>query len=404
VPMTWWLRGVGLLLLVPIGADLIWRSRPTHSLQGRYKWALMLSTLLVIGIIAYEILPSEYRKENPIARTAANGLTMAKADSPILKSVDPTSSANPQEKKTAIEVIRPATKVELSDDNRMKIVKTIVERYKEEHNGQSPTVGWINQHLQKDALDFRVSLPKERKEPCDENAAIANLGIGNKFQNNHIEVPEGGQAICDAGIDTQVSATQIVFVPAGQATAKKSQLPASGQRPIVDNEGTIEHTSIEKAHIGGVVPPGGVTILHVAPGAKAENLHIKDVEEIFLPNDPVPAPSAPLTLSSLSYKKRIANLERTIGEWEQQKESEIQPKDDDFWDRTMPEFHKKFGPQLIEIAQGLRNCGYQEVKHIYWREQIKPNKYGALQSALTNLETLEMRLPNDDSHLQCANQ
>jgi hypothetical protein len=63
VPMTWWLRGLGLLALIPIACDLIWHSPITHQAGATKKAFFCVLTVIVIGTVAALILPGEYTKE-----------------------------------------------------------------------------------------------------------------------------------------------------------------------------------------------------------------------------------------------------------------------------------------------------------------------------------------------------
>ncbi|HEV2395718.1 MAG TPA: hypothetical protein VGS27_02090 [Candidatus Sulfotelmatobacter sp.] len=60
VPMRWWLRGIGLLILIPIACDLIWR---TSWKVGPKLASCTVSVGLVI-LFAYLVLPAQYRKEH----------------------------------------------------------------------------------------------------------------------------------------------------------------------------------------------------------------------------------------------------------------------------------------------------------------------------------------------------
>ena len=64
VPMTWWLRGIGLAVLIPIALDLIWHSPITHRAKSYLKVIIGLAAILIIGIIAAMVMPAEYRKEH----------------------------------------------------------------------------------------------------------------------------------------------------------------------------------------------------------------------------------------------------------------------------------------------------------------------------------------------------
>src|SRR5258708_21066223 len=64
VPMTWWLRGIGLVVLIPIALDLIWHSPITHRAKSYLKVIIGLASILIVGIMAAMVMPAEYRKEH----------------------------------------------------------------------------------------------------------------------------------------------------------------------------------------------------------------------------------------------------------------------------------------------------------------------------------------------------
>ena len=65
IPMTWWLRGLGLICLIPLAFDFIWRSPYTHKLERPLKIQLCVAALIVMGLAAFRILPPEYKREHP---------------------------------------------------------------------------------------------------------------------------------------------------------------------------------------------------------------------------------------------------------------------------------------------------------------------------------------------------
>jgi hypothetical protein len=68
VPMTWWLRGMGLLCLIPIMLDLTWRSPHTINIRKRNKLLMCIAAVALVTLIGIAILPAEYKKEHPVPR------------------------------------------------------------------------------------------------------------------------------------------------------------------------------------------------------------------------------------------------------------------------------------------------------------------------------------------------
>jgi hypothetical protein len=63
-PMTWWIRGGLLLILVGIVIDLAWRSPWTEGFRSRYRIAIGLICLIILGVIAWRPLRKQYIEEN----------------------------------------------------------------------------------------------------------------------------------------------------------------------------------------------------------------------------------------------------------------------------------------------------------------------------------------------------
>jgi hypothetical protein len=70
LPMTWWLRGLGLLALIPFALDLIWHSPATHGAKTYQKAMLSGGSILVVMLIVAVIVPKEYAAERKV-RTIA---------------------------------------------------------------------------------------------------------------------------------------------------------------------------------------------------------------------------------------------------------------------------------------------------------------------------------------------
>ena len=67
VPMFWWVRGFGLLILLPISVDLVWHSPRTFQWHRLAKIGALTTVVVAITAVAYETLPAEYLKEHPSA-------------------------------------------------------------------------------------------------------------------------------------------------------------------------------------------------------------------------------------------------------------------------------------------------------------------------------------------------
>src|SRR5438445_9814169 len=65
VPMAWYVRGFGLLVLIPLTLDLVRRSPYTHGLERSAKIPLYVLAVLVPVIIGLRVLPNEYKKDHP---------------------------------------------------------------------------------------------------------------------------------------------------------------------------------------------------------------------------------------------------------------------------------------------------------------------------------------------------
>ncbi len=74
-----------------------------------------------------------------------------------------------------------------SEAEERAIVLALIEDFKKSHNGQSPTLDWVNERLQKDGRRFYVIPPKE---PASAPAAVFQLdeSDGNKFNDIHSEL------------------------------------------------------------------------------------------------------------------------------------------------------------------------------------------------------------------------
>jgi hypothetical protein len=123
MPMTWWLRGLGLLVLIPIAFDLIWNLQKTSVWGKRRKGAVSGLAVVAVTAIGLRILPTEYSREHPIANafdsrheqseqlnqpTASPALTpLVAAPNPVTATTGPDKKNKPAKPVTAAEVPRP---------------------------------------------------------------------------------------------------------------------------------------------------------------------------------------------------------------------------------------------------------------------------------------------------------
>jgi hypothetical protein len=203
------------------------------------------------------------------------------------------------------------------------------------------------------------------------------------------------------GVQGTTSAQPAATEKKTRESVKRSKRPPERSSVyIVNNEGTLTHSDVKHARIEGTIPANkDVGILHVAPGAKADGLHIDDAFMALLPENPIiPAPSL-IVHSNLTYKEQVRHLLHDITVWEQQN-ADAQS---DHWEPATREFHEKFGSQVVQIAEELRNCGYSVVKQLYSREQMKAEHWGIIEHMKLDLQDLAEQLPADDAQLHCGN-
>ena len=67
LPMTWWLRGLGLLVLVPIAIDVIRHSPWTHQFKSLTKIIMCAASVIIVLIVVSVVVPKEYGKEHALA-------------------------------------------------------------------------------------------------------------------------------------------------------------------------------------------------------------------------------------------------------------------------------------------------------------------------------------------------
>jgi hypothetical protein len=82
--MTWWLRGIGFLVLIPVALDLVWHSPYTHLLKSYQKtFTALLASAAIVLVGSYVVL-GEYKKEHPkdvlLVTSRAPNITYAKGE------------------------------------------------------------------------------------------------------------------------------------------------------------------------------------------------------------------------------------------------------------------------------------------------------------------------------------
>lgn len=96
LPMTWWLRILGLLAVEVLAVDLSFRSPLMFNTHVGIKIGTVLSVLFILAAASWNTIRSEYRADHPIATVDSPGPQIQQPQPRIVPLPPPTPTSKPQ--------------------------------------------------------------------------------------------------------------------------------------------------------------------------------------------------------------------------------------------------------------------------------------------------------------------